>query len=130
MRRVDRAEDLDAALAMARAEAQAAFGNPAVYVERFVARGRHRRVQILGDGTHAIHLGTRDCSIQRRFQKLVEEAPAPAMPEAARAAIEDAAVRLARHIAYGRGHGRISCRCRRFLVLLPGAQRASRSSIR
>ncbi|WP_062782874.1 acetyl-CoA carboxylase biotin carboxylase subunit [Novosphingobium capsulatum] len=104
MRRVDRAEDLDAALAMARAEAQASFGNPAVYVERFVARGRHVEVQILGDGTHAIHLGTRDCSIQRRFQKLVEEAPAPAMPAAARAAIEDAAVRLARHIAY-RGAG-------------------------
>lgn len=104
MRRVDRAEDLDSALDMAQAEAQAAFGNSAVYVERFVARGRHVEVQLLGDGTNAIHLGTRDCSIQRRFQKLVEEAPAPAMPEAARAAIEDAAVRLARHIAY-RGAG-------------------------
>jgi acetyl-CoA carboxylase biotin carboxylase subunit len=104
MRRVDRAEDLDSALAMARAEAQAAFGNPAVYVERFVARGRHVEVQLLGDGQTALHLGTRDCSIQRRFQKLVEEAPAPAMPEAARAAIEDAAVRLARHLRY-RGAG-------------------------
>ncbi|QCI92528.1 acetyl/propionyl/methylcrotonyl-CoA carboxylase subunit alpha [Novosphingobium sp. EMRT-2] len=104
MRRVDRAEDLDSALAMARAEAQAAFGNPAVYVERFVARGRHVEVQLLGDGQTALHLGTRDCSIQRRFQKLVEEAPAPAMPEAARAAIEDAAVRLARHLGY-RGAG-------------------------
>lgn len=104
MRRVDRAEDLDAALDMAQAEAQAAFGNSAVYVERFVARGRHVEVQLLGDGSSAIHLGTRDCSIQRRFQKLVEEAPAPAMPEAARAGIEDAAVRLARHIGY-RGAG-------------------------
>lgn len=104
MRRVDRAEDLDAALDMAQAEAQAAFGNAAVYVERFVARGRHVEVQLLGDGTRAIHLGTRDCSIQRRFQKLVEEAPAPAMPEAARAGIEEAAVRLARHIGY-RGAG-------------------------
>ena len=104
MRRVDRAEELDTALDMAQSEAQAAFGNAAVYVERFVARGRHVEVQLLGDGTCAIHLGTRDCSIQRRFQKLVEEAPAPAMPEAARAAIEDAAVRLARHLGY-RGAG-------------------------
>lgn len=104
MRRVDREEELDTALDMAQAEAQAAFGNAAVYVERFVARGRHVEVQILGDGVSAIHLGTRDCSIQRRFQKLVEEAPAPAMPVAARAAIEAAAVQLARHIAY-RGAG-------------------------
>lgn len=104
MRRVDRAEDLDTALDMAQAEAQAAFGNNAVYVERFVAKGRHVEVQLLGDGTHAIHLGTRDCSIQRRFQKLVEEAPAPAMPEEARAGIENAAVRLAQHIGY-RGAG-------------------------
>ncbi|NLR69926.1 ATP-grasp domain-containing protein [Novosphingobium sp. ERN07] len=104
MRRVDRAEDLDTALDMAQAEAQAAFGNAAVYVERFVARGRHVEVQLLGDGTSAIHLGTRDCSIQRRFQKLVEEAPAPAMPLAAREGIEQAAVRLARHLNY-RGAG-------------------------
>jgi len=104
MRRVDRAEDLDAALDMAQAEAQAAFGNNAVYVERFVAKGRHVEVQLLGDGTRAIHLGTRDCSIQRRFQKLVEEAPAPAMPEKARDGIENAAVRLAQHIGY-RGAG-------------------------
>ena len=106
MRRVDRAEDLDTVLDMAQAEAQAAFGNSAVYVERFVAKGRHVEVQLLGDGIHAIHLGTRDCSIQRRFQKLVEEAPAPAMPEAARVGIEDAAVRLARHIGY-RGAGTV-----------------------
>lgn len=104
MRRVDRAEDLDAALGMARAEAQASFGNAAVYVERFVAKGRHVEVQILGDGETALHLGTRDCSIQRRFQKLVEEAPAPALPDEARAAIEQAAVQLARHIGY-RGAG-------------------------
>ncbi|MGV3511756.1 MAG: acetyl-CoA carboxylase biotin carboxylase subunit [Novosphingobium sp.] len=104
MRRVDRAGDLDAALDMAQAEAQAAFGNSAVYVERYVARGRHVEVQLLGDGVNAIHLGTRDCSIQRRFQKLVEEAPAPAMPAEAREGIEQAAVRLARHIGY-RGAG-------------------------
>jgi len=112
MRRVDRAEDLDSILDMAQAEAQAAFGNAAVYVERFVAKGRHVEVQLLGDGTSAIHLGTRDCSIQRRFQKLVEEAPAPAMPEAARAGIEPH--RLSRC-----GHGGVPCRCERLLVLFP-----------
>lgn len=100
MKRVDCAEDLDAAVDMAMAEAQASFGDPRIYVERFIASGRHVEVQVLGDGVDAIHLGTRDCSIQRRFQKLVEEAPAPLMPEAARRAIEAAAVRLTRHLNY------------------------------
>ncbi|MEI9852111.1 MAG: biotin carboxylase N-terminal domain-containing protein [Sphingomonas sp.] len=80
MRRVDAPGDLDTALSRAMAEAEAAFGDGRVYLERFVARGRHVEVQVLGDGMRAIHLGTRDCSIQRRFQKLVEEAPAPAFP--------------------------------------------------
>lgn len=106
MKRVDRAEDLDAAIDMAMAEAQAAFGDPRIYVERFVASGRHVEVQILGDGEAAIHLGTRDCSIQRRFQKLVEEAPAPAIPADKRAGIEAAAVNLARHLNY-RGAGTV-----------------------
>ncbi len=100
MQRVDRAEDLDALIDTAMAEARASFGDPRVYVERFIASGRHVEVQILGDGERAIHLGTRDCSIQRRFQKLVEEAPAPALPPAARTAIENAAVMLARHLRY------------------------------
>ncbi|MDB5663378.1 MAG: ATP-grasp protein, partial [Sphingomonas bacterium] len=81
MKRVDAEADLDAQIAMAMAEAEAAFGDPRVYIERFIARGRHVEVQVLGDGARAIHLGTRDCSIQRRFQKLVEEAPAPLIPE-------------------------------------------------
>ncbi len=106
MKRVDRAEDLDAAVDMAMAEAQASFGDPRIYVERFIATGRHVEVQVLGDGETAIHLGTRDCSIQRRFQKLVEEAPAPAIPADKRAAIEDAAVRLTRHLNY-RGAGTV-----------------------
>ena len=100
MKRVDAPDQLDAQIDMAMAEAQAAFGDPRVYVERFIARGRHVEVQVLGDGNTAIHLGTRDCSIQRRFQKLVEEAPAPAMPDDRRAAIESAAVNLARHLGY------------------------------
>jgi acetyl-CoA carboxylase biotin carboxylase subunit len=103
MRRVDRAQDLDAALAMARAEAQAAFGNPAVYVERFVARAPCRSAD---PGRRA------DCAAPGHARlldpapvpKLVEEAPAPAMPDHARAAIEQAAVRLAQHIGY-RGAG-------------------------
>jgi len=106
MKRVERAEDLDAAIDMAMAEAQAAFGDPRIYVERFIAAGRHVEVQILGDGTRAIHLGTRDCSIQRRFQKLVEEAPAPCLPDDRRAAIEAAAVKLAEHLHY-RGAGTV-----------------------
>jgi acetyl-CoA carboxylase biotin carboxylase subunit len=68
MKRVDREEDFDAAMAMAAAEAQAAFGNGEVYVEKFIASGRHVEVQVLGDGARAVHLGDRDCSIQRRFQ--------------------------------------------------------------
>ncbi len=106
MRRVDRAGDLAADIATAMAEAQASFNDPRIYVERYIASGRHVEVQVLGDGTNAIHLGTRDCSIQRRFQKLVEEAPAPDIPDNARSAIEQAAVRLASHLAY-RGAGTV-----------------------
>ena len=106
MKRVDRPEDLDSQIAMAMAEAEAAFGDPRLYVERFIARGRHVEVQILGDGQRAIHLGTRDCSIQRRFQKLVEEAPAPNIPADKHQAILHAAVRLATHLRY-RGAGTV-----------------------
>jgi acetyl-CoA carboxylase biotin carboxylase subunit len=106
MKRVDRAEDTLAQIDLAMAEAQAAFGDSRIYIERFIARGRHVEVQVLGDGATAIHLGTRDCSIQRRFQKLVEEAPAPDLPDTARTGIEAAAVRLARHLHY-RGAGTV-----------------------
>jgi acetyl-CoA carboxylase, biotin carboxylase subunit len=106
MKRVNAPAELDSQIDMAMAEAQAAFGDPRVYVERFIASGRHVEVQVLGDGVSAIHLGTRDCSIQRRFQKLVEEAPAPAMPDDKRAAIEQAAVNLTRHLSY-RGAGTV-----------------------
>jgi len=106
MKRVTCAEDLPAAISMAMSEAQASFGNPAVYVERFIGSGRHVEVQVLGDGENAIHLGTRDCSIQRRFQKLVEEAPAPDLPDAVRAGLEDAAVKLTKRLNY-RGAGTV-----------------------
>jgi acetyl-CoA carboxylase, biotin carboxylase subunit len=106
MKRVNAPEELDSQIDLAMTEAQAAFGDPRIYVERYIARGRHVEVQVLGDGLSAIHLGTRDCSIQRRFQKLVEEAPAPAMPDDKRAAIEQAAVNLTRHLNY-RGAGTV-----------------------
>ena len=82
-------------------EAQAAFGNGDLYVEEFMPRARHIEVQILGDGTGAVvHLGERECSIQRRYQKIVEIAPAPALDEAIRSAILDAAVKLAASVDY------------------------------
>ncbi|HTU13136.1 MAG TPA: biotin carboxylase N-terminal domain-containing protein [Allosphingosinicella sp.] len=106
MKRVDREEEFAAAEALARSEALAAFGNSDVYVEKFIASGRHVEVQVLGDGSRAVHLGDRDCSIQRRFQKLVEEAPAPLIPDDKRDALRTAAVRLAEHLNY-RGAGTV-----------------------
>jgi acetyl-CoA carboxylase, biotin carboxylase subunit len=106
MKRVDRAEELDEQTNMAMAEARAAFGDPRIYVERYIAEGRHVEVQLLGDGRRTVHLGTRDCSIQRRFQKLVEEAPAPGIPEARLAAIHAAAVTLGQCLHY-RGAGTV-----------------------
>lgn len=86
--------------ALAAAEAQAAFGNAQIYLERYVEHGRHVEVQILSDGEHVIHVGDRDCSIQRRYQKLLEEAPAPALPDDLRADMRAAAVALAAHLGY------------------------------
>ena len=106
MQRVDFPAELESAVDRSMAEAQAAFGDPRVYLERYVAAGRHIEVQVLGDGERVIHLGTRDCSIQRRYQKLVEEAPAPHLTGAMRAAIESAAVAFAVHLAY-RGLGTV-----------------------
>ena len=107
MKRVDRLEDLPAALDLASSEAGAAFGDDRVYLERFVARGRHVEVQILGDGEgEVIHLGERDCSVQRRYQKLIEESPAPGLADALRAGVWDAAVRLGQRLAY-RGAGTV-----------------------
>jgi len=91
---------LSEALTLAMMEAGAAFANPRVYLEPYVTAGRHVEVQILGDGKHLIHLGTRDCSVQRRYQKLIEEAPAPDLSDALRSALENSALDLGRHLGY------------------------------
>ncbi|MEC7764229.1 MAG: acetyl/propionyl/methylcrotonyl-CoA carboxylase subunit alpha [Pseudomonadota bacterium] len=101
MRLVERAGDFADALASARSEAKTAFGNPAVLIEKFVTSPRHIEVQVFGDGKHAVHLYERDCSLQRRHQKVIEEAPAPGMTPEMRAAMGDAAVRAAEAIGYG-----------------------------
>jgi acetyl-CoA carboxylase biotin carboxylase subunit len=88
MKLVRSANDLDGALATARAEAAAAFGDGAVYLEKYLERPRHIEIQVLGDGRgQAIHLGERDCSLQRRHQKVWEEGPSPALNASARDAI-------------------------------------------
>lgn len=100
IKRVDAAGDLPAQLDMAMAEAEAAFGDGRVYLERFVTRGRHVEVQVLSDGATVLHAGERDCSIQRRYQKVVEEAPAPGLSPALREGLLQAATDYARHIGY------------------------------
>src|SRR4029079_17438316 len=100
MRIVPRAEDLNRLLTEAMAEAQVAFGDPSVYVERYLTNVRHIEVQVLGDGERVIHFGERDCSSQRRNQKLVEEAPSPVLDAKMRARICEAAVALCRRVCY------------------------------
>ncbi|MFQ6018052.1 MAG: acetyl-CoA carboxylase biotin carboxylase subunit [Kiloniellaceae bacterium] len=96
----NRGELIDA-LHLARAEAKASFGYDAVYLERFLARPRHVEVQVLADGQGGVvHLGERDCSLQRRHQKLLEEAPSPALNAAARALIGERAVEAMRRLGY------------------------------
>ncbi|MTH65137.1 acetyl/propionyl/methylcrotonyl-CoA carboxylase subunit alpha [Paracoccus shanxieyensis] len=100
MRLVDRAQDFAAALASAQGEAATAFGNPDVLIEKYILSPRHIEIQVFGDGTDAVHLFERDCSLQRRHQKVIEEAPAPGMTPEMRAAMGQAAVRAARAIGY------------------------------
>ncbi|OHV42815.1 pyruvate carboxylase [Pseudofrankia sp. BMG5.36] len=101
LRRVARAADLADAVGSAVREAAAAFGDGTVFLEQAVDRPRHIEVQVLGDATGAvIHLFERDCSVQRRHQKVVEIAPAPRLDPAVRDGLCDAAVRFARHVGY------------------------------
>ncbi|MFF9477900.1 biotin carboxylase N-terminal domain-containing protein [Streptomyces sp. NPDC014733] len=115
MRIVTELSALDGELAAARAEAAAAFGDGEVFVEPYVTGGRHVEVQILADAHGGVWtLGTRDCSLQRRHQKVIEEAPAPGLPDGLRTTLHEAAARAARAIGY-RGAGTVE-----FLVAADG----------
>ena len=95
------AEDLDVALHTARTEAQAAFGNASVYIERYLAKPRHIEIQVLGDGKgRAVHLGERDCSLQRRHQKVWEEARSPALNSTQRATIGETVAKAMADLGY------------------------------
>jgi acetyl-CoA carboxylase biotin carboxylase subunit len=107
MRLVESADELDAAYGTASSEAQSAFGDGSLYVEKAVVGARHVEIQVLGDGEGAVlTLGERDCSIQRRHQKLVEESPSPAVTPEIRAEMEEAAHRACEALRY-RGAGTI-----------------------
>lgn len=101
MRVASSADEFALLFAQASAEAAAAFGNPEIYLERFFTRVRHIEIQVFGDGRgNAVHLWERDCSIQRRHQKLVEEAPSPVLDPATRREMAEAAAALVRNINY------------------------------
>jgi 3-methylcrotonyl-CoA carboxylase alpha subunit len=101
MRRIERADEFDAALASAIREAEAAFGSSRVLIEKYVAAPRHIEIQVFADQHgNVIHLGERDCSVQRRHQKIIEEAPAPGMTADLRAQMGAAAVGAARAVGY------------------------------
>jgi acetyl-CoA carboxylase, biotin carboxylase subunit len=106
LRLVECSGELARTVEFAMAEAAAAFGDPRVYLERYLPFGRHVEVQLLGDGDQVIHIGDRDCSVQRRYQKLIEEAPAPLLDDGLRTAIRDAAVAFGERLRY-RGLGTV-----------------------
>ncbi|HMQ41542.1 MAG TPA: acetyl/propionyl/methylcrotonyl-CoA carboxylase subunit alpha [Paracoccus sp. (in: a-proteobacteria)] len=100
MRMVERAGDFADALDSAQGEARTAFGNPDVLIEKYILQPRHIEMQVFGDGVRAVHLFERDCSLQRRHQKVIEEAPAPGMTPEMRQAMGEAATRAAEAIGY------------------------------
>src|SRR4051794_7384962 len=101
MRKVEKAADFEAALASCKREATASFGDDRVLLETYVSRPRHIEVQVFGDSHgNVVHLYERDCSLQRRHQKVIEEAPAPGMDAATRKAVTDAAVKAAKAVNY------------------------------
>jgi 3-methylcrotonyl-CoA carboxylase alpha subunit len=107
MRRVDSLEDLAKTVQATQALAEKSFGDGDVYLERLVAKARHVEIQVFGFGNgHAVHMYERECSVQRRFQKIIEETPAPGIPVEVRAAMADAAVALVRQERY-RGAGTV-----------------------
>lgn len=107
--------ELDAAMQQAAREAKGAFGRAEIFLEKFLVRPRHVEIQLLGDAHgNVVHLGDRDCSVQRRHQKLIEEAPAPSLSKALRTKMQAAAVKLAHDVGY-QGAGTVE-----FLVDRPG----------
>src|SRR5690606_10630692 len=100
MRVVRDAAELEGAVASVMSEAETAFGNPAVYIEKYLTDIRHIEVQVLCDGSSAVHLGERDCTAQRRNQKLVEEAPSPILDGDTRRALCESALKLCRQVNY------------------------------
>jgi acetyl-CoA carboxylase biotin carboxylase subunit len=101
MRVVESEDELIPAYDMTTSEAKAAFGSGSVYFEKLIQKPRHVEIQILSDRTgHAIHIGERDCSIQRRHQKLIEESPCPVLSDAVRKQMTDAAIKIAQSIQY------------------------------
>ena len=117
---ISSADQIAATFERCRSEAEGAFGDGTLYVEQMVTRARHVEVQILGDGTEVVQVGERECSAQRRHQKLVEIAPAPGLPGALRTRVIDAARRMAAAVGYRSlgtfeflgGRGRRGRRCR------------------
>ena len=107
MRMVAQADELASALASAQREAKSAFGDDRFLIEKYIARARHLEVQIFGDGKgDVVHMFERDCSVQRRHQKIIEEAPAPALPAAVRSKLLDAGVNAGKAVNY-RGAGTV-----------------------
>ena len=106
MKPVGHPDELADSMVVAMAEAGAAFGDSRVYLEHYVESARHIEVQLLGDGEQIIHLGDRDCSVQRRYQKLLEEAPAPGISDKLRTSMHQAAVEFGLHLNY-RGLGTV-----------------------
>jgi acetyl-CoA carboxylase biotin carboxylase subunit len=104
MRVVQSEAALHHAIVLTRSEAQAAFGNPDVYLEKFLETPRHIEIQVLADGRNAVYLGERDCSMQRRHQKIIEEAPAPGLGERERRSLGERCVEACRRLKY-RGAG-------------------------
>ncbi len=109
MKVVPREAELAEALASAQREGQSSFGDPRVLVEKYVPRARHLEVQIVGDGRgEVVHFFERDCSVQRRHQKIIEEAPAPRLPAAVRARLHEIGVNAGKAVGY-RGAGTVEC---------------------
>src|SRR5690625_2314949 len=100
MQLVNKREELNSIIKTTQSQANSAFGNDSIYLEKFIKKARHIEIQIFGFGSHAVHMYERDCSIQRRFQKIVEETEAPNLPIGIKKEMYEAAVALAQHVKY------------------------------